>query len=188
MVSVAVALRARPRRAVRNDTFHRAMILRERRPWVSCGLLALLTACSALAMLAMAEGARAEKAATSPATTSTPHATGTPRPTPTPRPATKQHSATATTRSAATRHSSATTPHRTATAALHSTATAPQPTSKSGLPQNDTKAARRIPASTVGSKGWPTSAVVTVAVLGAALLGVAATALRLNRRHQARRV
>jgi cobalamin biosynthesis Mg chelatase CobN len=138
-------------------------------------LPALLTVCSTLGLLSIADGANAEKAATSPATTSTPRSTATA----TPRPMIRPHSTTTTTRSdATTRHASATTPHHTATAP-HSTATAPQP--KNGLIQSKTKAIGRPSASVAGSNGWPTSAIVAVAAL-AAVLFAAVTALLLSRR------
>jgi hypothetical protein len=73
-----------------------------------------------------------------------------------------------------------------ATAAAHSTATAPQVGSKSGLIQNKSsaKVTTHPSALAAGSKDWPTSAIVSVATLGAVLLGVVVTAVLLYRRRR----
>jgi cytoskeletal protein RodZ len=194
MARVVVALRARHRHVAQSDdTAARTMIFRgQRRPRAfrdlglstvtrTAILLGLLTACSALGLLAIAEGASAEKAATSPATT-VPHSTAVTPSTAT----TKHHSTATTTHSKPTTtppHSTAATPNPTATAP-RSTATAPQLRAKSGLVQSRARAVHGASASATGSKGWPTSAVVTVAALGAVLLGVAVTALLVSRRRR----
>jgi hypothetical protein len=75
-------------------------------------------------------------------------------------------------------------PSRTATrpnsATIHSTATVPLP-AKGGLIQKKARTTRRPSALTTEATAWPTSAVVSVAVLGAVLFCVAVMALFLIR-------